>query len=177
MYLHQAISLLAIALLLSCNDDLPVPICEDCNFTCLDTNATEVFTNSCQDDWECNFKTKSQSKVDPEEREGINNGDNISFQFIYSTEGDPILADDEFTGILVFETNTSAESFLAENAQLKEMNAAFRRICFCDQTDFIEIEFGCLQGKKVEDSWFVQGELTVLFSDTALILRFDAFFS
>ena len=57
------------------------------------------------------------------------------------------------------------------------MNAAFRRICFCDQTDFIEIEFGCLQGKKVEDSWFVQGELTVLFSDSILFLKFDAYFS
>ena len=106
------------------------------------------------------------------------NGENVSFQFINSTAGDPILADDEFTGILVFETSSNAESFLAEDAQLREMNVAFRRICFCDQTDFIEIEIGCLEGKKVEDNrWFVQGELTVLFSDSILFLKFDAYFS
>ncbi len=179
MNLLQLIPLLAIALLLSCNnDDLQIPICEDCNFTCLDTNATEVFTNSCQDNWECNYKTKSRSKVDLIEFEGISDGENVSFQFIFSTDGDPVIADDEYTGILVFETSTNEESFLAEDAQLKEMNAAFRRICFCDQKEFIEIEFGCLQGKKVEDnSWFVQGELTVLFSDTSFILKFDAYFN
>ena len=80
-----------------------IDTCENCSFTCLDINETDVISNDCIDNWDCNFMVTPQSKVDLDEYEGLTNGANNVFQMINSTLGELHIADDEFTNILVFE--------------------------------------------------------------------------
>ncbi len=150
--------LLPILLIFSSCDKDKIPSCPDCDFTCLDEGELNVYTNDCRDNWECSFNIKSQSKVDLAEGLGVSSGTNNVFQMIRSTEGEEIIADDEFTEILVFELEESQNSFSFENEELQNMEIHFKRVCFCPTVDFNPITMGCLQGEKQEDgSWFVQG--------------------
>lgn len=169
---------LALILIQACNkDDEQIPTCENCSFTCLDTNETDVISNDCINNWECTFKVTPQSKVDLGEYEGLASGDKNVFQMINSTQGDLGIADDEYTNILVFELDESQNSFSVEGNELKEMQVHFRRICFCSEVEFKEISSGCLQGEKQADgSWFVQGKINVSYSFGNNEVKFDAQF-
>jgi len=135
-----------------------VPTCEDCNFTCLDQSEPNVYSNECQDNWECGFKVFSQSAIDLNENLGVVNGDKNVFQMVRSTEGDDAIADDEFTNILVFDLDESQNSFSVDDGDLANMNVHYRTFCFCSTVDFRPVTIGCLQGEKQADgTWFVQG--------------------
>ena len=139
-------------------EKMEVPLCEDCNFTCLGQNEPNILTNDCQDNWDCSFRVRSQSKIALEEPQGVSSGDKHVFQMIRSTEGEEAIADDEFTEILVFELEASQNSFSVEEEELQSMQVHFRRVCFCSDVNFRPVTEGCLQGEKQEDgSWFVQG--------------------
>lgn len=170
--------LLAGILFTSCKKDkVDIPICENCNFTCVDTSDPDVTTNDCLENWTCNFNLRSQSKVDVGEYEGLADGGKNGFQMVLSTEGSLEIADDEFTNILVFELDEFQTSFSVEDSELEAMNVYYRRICFCTETDFIAVNAGCLQAEKQSDgSWFVQGNLTVPYSYGGEEVSFDARF-
>lgn len=137
-----------------------IPTCENCSFTCLDTNEIDVVSNDCIDNWDCNFKVMSQSKVDVDETQGLTNGDKNVFQMNNSTEGNPAVIDDEFTHILVFELDESQNSFSVEDDELDDMQVYFKRICFCSDVVFLNATSGCLQGEKQTDgSWLVQANI------------------
>lgn len=155
-----------------------VPTCENCNFTCLDSNKTDAFTNNCLDNWECSFKVTSQSEVDTDEYEGRGDGNKNVFQVITSTIGDTLIADDEFTNILVFELEDAQTSFSVEGNELEDLNAHFRRLCFCTDVDFKEVSLGCIQGEKQSDgTWLVQGNITIPYSWGDIEMKFDAQFA
>lgn len=142
----------------SCNKD-KIATCQDCDFTCLDGIDTNVYTNECRDNWTCSFNLLEQSKISTEEGQGVVSGDKTVFQMIRSTEGDPMIADDEFTEILVFEIPSSQERF-SEDASELSLQVNFKRVCFCANVMFNPIVEGCLQGEKQEDgTWFVQAYL------------------
>ena len=86
---------LTFILLPACNDDEQIAKCEDCNFTCLDENESDVFTNECKGDWECTFKVFPDSKVEISEYGGQITGDENVFQMIVETQGDEAITDDE----------------------------------------------------------------------------------
>ena len=55
-------ALIAFLFFQACNkDDEPIATCEDCNFTCLADNETDVITTACTPDWECTFKVVPNS--------------------------------------------------------------------------------------------------------------------
>lgn len=159
------------------NDDNNVPTCENCDFTCLEINESNVITNNCLMNWECNFNVIPQSRVDLNEFEGLANGAKNAFQMIYSTQGDLAIADDEFKNILVFELAESQNSFSVEDAELEAMQVHFRRVCYCIETDFIPVTSGCIQGEKqLDGSWFIQGKLNLSYSFGDFDVKFDAQF-
>ena len=172
------LSLLTLVLLQSCNkDDAQTPTCENCHFTCLDANEPDVISNSCLDNWDCNFKFIPQSSVDITDYEGLASGDKTVFQMVNSTEGSAQIADDEFTNILVFELDESQLSFSVEGDELSTMNVHFRRVCFCVDRGFQAVTVGCMQGEKQPDgTWFIQGNLTIPFSFGDIEVKFDAQF-
>lgn len=169
---------ITLVLIQACNkEDERIPACENCNFTCLDMNETDVITNDCMNDWECVFKVIPQSKVDISENQGQINGDKIVFQMINDTQGDSGIADDEITDIVVFELDESQNSFSVQDSELEAMNVHFRRVCYCNETEFKAVTSGCIQGEKqLDGTWFVQSKLNVPFSGRIIEVKFDAQF-
>lgn len=172
------LALFVLTLVQSCKkDEFPIATCENCNFTCLDANESDVISNQCIDNWECAFKVTPQSSVDTTTSDGLASGNNLVFQMINSTEGSPNIADDEFTDILVFELNASQQSFSVEGEDLRAMNVYFKRVCFCVEVVFKEVTSGCMQGEKQADgSWYIQGNLRVSYSFGEEDVKFEAQF-
>lgn len=162
----------------SCNNKVTlVPGCENCDFTCLDKNETDVFTNENKDNWMSVFEVRENSKVDTSFSSGLADGENNFFIMINHTEGDTLIADDEFTNILVFELDKSKESFSLENEELKLIKMYFKRSCYCSDVKFREVNLGCLQGsKQANGTWLVQGKLEVPVFSSTEVLKFDAKF-
>jgi hypothetical protein len=166
----------------SCSEDelmnSSVPTCEQCNFNCLDRNDTDIVTNDCLDNWTCIFQVSAESKVDLNEAEGKAVGNNRVFQMMNRTEGSPMISDDEFENILVFELAENQNSFAVEAADLADMNVHFRRLCFCADTEFQAVTAGCLQGEKQADgTWFVQGNLVIPYSWGDFEVKLEASFT
>ena len=155
----------------------PIPSCENCSFTCLDTTNTNVITNDCIDNWECIFEVLPQSMIDLSEDEVIKNGNKNVFRMTNSTQGSQAIADDEFTNILIFELDATQNSFSVEDNELENMQVAFSRLCYCTETEFKTITSGCLQGEKQsDDTWFIQGNLIVPYSFGNIDVKFEAQF-
>lgn len=168
--------LLLLILMQSCKKD-EIPTCENCNFTCIDANESNVLTNNCIENWECNFKVNSQSTIDIEAFNGKTDGNKNVFQIINSTEGSPDIADDEFTNILIFELEESQNSFSVQGSELENMQVHYKRVCFCPNVSFEPISSGCLQGEKQPDgTWFVQGKLVAPASVGGMEIKFDSQF-
>ncbi len=151
-------------------------VCSDA-FTCLTPGDENVITNSCLDNWSCSFRRTANSEVNVDAPEGLVPGGQLVFQMINSTEGDPLIADDEFTHILVFEVDPSRDCFSAEGNQLADLRLHFRQICFCTEIAFVPVTQGCLQGQRQGDgTWRVQGDLTVAYRFGEVEVKLDAVF-
>lgn len=175
--MKKSVYLLLFALLTiqACTDSIPT--CEDCNFTCINEESVDVITNVCLDNWECKFRVTAQSNIDLEDNEGLASGDKNVFQMINSTQGSPLIIDDELTNVLVFELDESQSSFTVEDENLKNINTHFRRICYCVENSFKEVTMGCLQGEQQSNgSWKVQGNLTIPYSYGNVEVKIDAVF-
>lgn len=174
--------LFAFLLFQACSDDPgdsnnPVPTCENCNFTCIDSIDSTVFTNNCIDNWECSFQVVSASEVDKETSVGYTNGNKNVFVMSNHTQGDSLIADDEYTYSLVFELDANQNSFSVENNDLANMNVHFKRSCFCSSVEFIPLTSGCLQGEKQTDgTWLIQGNLVATYDWGDVDVKFDAQF-
>ena len=171
--------LITAILFVACNkNEIQIPTCENCNFTCLEINETDILTNNCINNWECNFKIAPKSKVDLSKIDGLTLGDKIVFQMFKSTEGNIGVADDEIYEILVFEIDKNQNSFSVRDEELENMAVNFRRICYCTEVEFKNIISGCMQGEKQSDgTWFIQGNLNVLYSFGNEEVKFDAKFA
>jgi len=159
----------------SCSkDEDKVPTCEECNFDCLEGTETNITTSDCFDNSECSFKVFANSKVDIEEFDGKGTGDKNFFQLLVSSQGDEFIIDDEFTDILVFELDSEQDSFSAGKEDFDAMNAHYRFICFCTETEFKKISDGCIQGVKDENGvWFIQGRVEIEYESGPRTERFD----
>ncbi len=173
------IAFLVFPLFQSCTkEEDSIATCDNCDFTCLDVNVDSVMTNDCIDNWECDFSVTPNSEVDLEDVYGIKVGDKNVFQMINSTQGSLMIADDEFTNILIFELKESQNSFSVEDAELTKMNVHYRVACYCTETEFKDVTSGCLQGEKQSDgTWFIQGDLIVPYTYGDTEVKFDAMFS
>ncbi len=178
---HLLIFLLLTTLLFhACNsdDDPRMPVCEACNFTCLDLSESEIFSNSCGANWVCSFKLNEQSQVDITDTRGFVDGIRNVFSMVNSTQGSLQATDDEITNTLVFDLGNIQSEFSSENEELAALNVHFKRVCFCAETNFKAVTSGCLQGEKQSNgNWFVQGDLTIPYSFGDIDVHIDAEFS
>jgi hypothetical protein len=158
---YQLLFIVMLFFLAACNSDpIKVTTCEDCNFTCVDSNQLNIFTNSCRDNWECTFEVMNGSTVDLDQTFGISNGNKTVFKVeMVRTSVEPyVISDYESTNILVFELDEPQNSFSVEDSELSNMRIHYRNICYCADITFKPITLGCLQGEKqIDGSWFVQG--------------------
>lgn len=174
--------LFAFLLFQACNNDSgdtnnPVPTCENCNFTCVNSIDSTVFTNNCIDNWDCSFQIISASEIDITNMNGYTNGNKNVFVMNNYTQGDSLIADDEFTYTLVFELAANQNSFSVENSGLADMNVHFKQVCFCPSVEFIPLTSGCLQGEKqANGTWLIQGNLVAPYDFGNVDVKFDASF-
>ncbi|WOK04812.1 hypothetical protein [Imperialibacter roseus] len=159
-------------------DDVQIPTCKDCSFTCLEAGEADVITNDCIDDWNCAFTVNSDSKVAIDEWEGLANGSKNVFRMLNRNPGSALI-DDELTDVLVFELDEFQTSFSVEGREMKGMNVHFRRLSqsCCDASAFKAVISGCMQGEKQSDgTWLVQGNLTIPYSTEDRNVKFHAQF-
>lgn len=171
------ILLCSLFLLQSCKDEMMLPSCDDCDFTCIDdlTNS-DILTIACKDNWTCEYTVSPESEVNLDEYEGIGSGNKIVFQVKTSTVGEVNIIDDEITDIVVFELNASQTSFSVEGDQLADMEVHAVKYCFCP-SQFIRPISGCIQGEMQADgTWYVQGNLTFEGFDGTTAVLFDSTF-
>lgn len=172
--LRLSLFVLLMGLVACSKDDPKVPVCENCNFDCLDGTEEDVLTNDCQENFDCTFTVFANAKFDSNEFFGKGNGNKNLFQILTSTEGSSEIADDEFTNILVFELDSEQNDFSADETDFATMNAHFKRLCFCAETDFKEITAGCIQGMKDENGvWFLQGNVDIEYEFGIITQQFD----
>lgn len=158
-------------------DKEEIPSCPNCAFDCLSGQESEILGNNCRENWDCAFGMHTQSMVDTNRESGFRPGANTVFRMVSSTEGDPGIADDELTQVLVFELDDSLTSVSVEGVELKQLNMYYRALCYCVDTDYKEIRNGCLQGEKQADgSWYFQGHLIAEYSFGEEELKFEARF-
>ncbi|MFK7905060.1 MAG: hypothetical protein AB8B69_08045 [Chitinophagales bacterium] len=158
-------------------DEVQIPTLDSSNFTCLDINETDVISNDCVG-WDCNFKLIHRAAVDINEYEGEANGDKNVFQMVYDNQGLLGGVDYETKNILVFELDESQNSFSVTDGDLEGMRAHYRRICYCNETEFKPVSLGCIEGEKQSDgTWLIQGNVKVSYSFGDFDIKFDAQFA
>ncbi|MDR5591542.1 hypothetical protein [Christiangramia sp. SM2212] len=79
----------------------------------------------------------------------VENGENLVFEYRFSTEGEPQIADDEYTEIVYFELDANTEDFNLNSNDFEAANAYVGRFCFCGNTGFFPISNGEIIGEKV----------------------------
>lgn len=163
--------ILVLILIQACKEDNVI-------LTCISADETDVVTNDCLDNWDCQFNFMPDSRLNLDVYYGVEMGDRNVFQMINHTEGDQDIRDDEETHILVFELeDNSQNSFSLEDEDLELMQVSFRHCCW--PTDFFEVRLGCLSGEKDSNTggWNIQGNLTVYFGPTYFKeIKFDSVF-
>lgn len=178
-----AISIFALAaFFFSCksSDDVKLPVCPNCNFTCLAEGESDVSTNECPDNWQCQFNLIKDAKIEyfNDEYSGsasVKQGDKLVFELTLQTEGSAIIADDELKKSLYFEVDALQESFSAEGDDLNLLNLRYQHGCFCADTRFKQPSSGCVQGQKIDKThWRVQGSLEIPLNNSSLPFKFDA---
>ena len=172
-------ALLAISICIGCSKNgIEIPTCENCDFTCIDENETDVLTNECIENWDCVYAIVDNSKVDLNQKEGFSTGEKTVFRMVNSTQGSITIADDEFTNTLVFELKDTQTSFSAIDNELKDMNVFYKVECYCLGVEFIPVSVGCMEGQKQPNgNWFIQGDLKVTHLVQNLEVKFNAEFS
>ncbi len=185
MKIAKFISIALVAVFyLGCNDDdTKLSDCSNCNFDCIAEGESDVSTNDCTINWDCQYSLKENSKIEysNDEYHGfatVKAGNNLVFELILGTEGLPLVIDDELTQTLYFEIDALQESFSAEGEDLDLLNVRFQRSCYCSDTRFKEPVSGCMQGQKIDATqWRVQGSLEIPYENGNTPFKFDATFS
>ena len=154
-----------------------IPSCESCDFDCLEeVNESVISSSNCLEDHTCDFEILMDTKVDHDVNEGTKDSNN-SFVIKFSTEtqGSPNIADDEFYTAFLLEIPDVNDSFSVSGEDVKDLKASMRRTCFCPFVDWKFFEDGCVQGEKIDGTWYVQGELKVDYYDSGdqLAYKFD----
>lgn len=113
---------------------------------------------------EYQFYANSTITVNANDFAEIENGGNLVFEYWFTAEDNPNIADDEYSERIIFEIASDAESFLLTDAGLTTANTYFDKYCFCLIEGSIPIENGTVSGIKVSDTrWDV--DIDVSFMD------------
>lgn len=152
----------------------PVTSCDSCDFTCLDEITNEVITNKCPKDYDCTFEIITGMKLTQDSIGTLVNDDGATIFSIYTyTEGDPNIADDEFSNLIYIQVDNNSTSFSYENIDLTQ-NVSISRTCFCwYSSQFRTTDQGCIQGEKIDNDWFIQGNIEM---ELGPIYQFDLTF-
>jgi len=115
---------------------------------------------------EFNIQTNSQIKIPPLDSDffiaTIESGDKLVFEYNFDSPSDPQIADSGFSETIIFEIQSDMEEFSLSNENLKNINAFYRAICFCPNTESVRITEGTISGQKLSStSWRIQIDVKI----------------
>ena len=79
----------------------------------------------------------------------IDSGSKLVFEYSYVVESDPEFQDSGYYESIVFEIEPGVSEFSVEDGELRFVNAYYRQVCFCLNTESIEIVNGKISGTKI----------------------------
>jgi len=127
---------------------------------------------------EFNIKTNSQINISSQDSDffvaTIDSGNKLVFEYKFDSPSDPQIADSGFSETILFEIQTDIEEFSLKNEELNTINAFYRAICFCPNTESVRISEGTISGKKMNTtSWEIKIDVKIYLdatnTDTILI--------
>ncbi|MEM9326635.1 MAG: hypothetical protein AAGA85_13305 [Bacteroidota bacterium] len=84
-------------------------------------------------------------------------GGGIVFHRYFLEEGEPEVADDEYSeDFLIQIPGEVGSSFVLTGEELRHANILYNQYCFCFPTDVLEITGGEVRGTKLGDEWFLE---------------------
>lgn len=81
----------------------------------------------------------------------VGEGDKLVFEYKYSTEGRPEIADDEFNEVVYFELDQNTGDFTLDQGDFEASRTFLGRFCFCGNTGFFQVTSGFIEGEKTGD--------------------------
>lgn len=170
--------LLVFTLFLGCHSDTDDPISYN-GTNCIDDNPYFMPLETPEnEDYQFTFRQNSKivltqysESESPDYYENlykveIVQGQNIVFEYNYTFEDDPQIADDEYDERIVFEIDASIDDFIISGNDLKKSNALFGFYCYCYPAGAIYITDGCIKGKRIsETEWEIDINITAQIED------------
>ena len=90
-------------------------------------------------------------------------GDMFVFEYRYSTEGVPEIADDELTEVVYFEVDEDTQDFNLNEANFEASRAYLGKFCFCGRTGYFPITSGEINAEKTGDlQWRISLDVKAL---------------
>jgi len=110
------------------------------------------------------FYTNRSVAVGENDFAGISVGSSLVFEYTFTAEDNPDLADDEYAERILFQVDPELNSFIFTNEELISTNAYFDKFCFCLIEGSIPLEEGTISGERVNnETWNVT--IDVAFTD------------
>jgi len=78
-------------------------------------------------------------------------GNKLVFEYRYSTEGRPEIADDELTEVIYFELDPNTENFSINQDDFEDTKTYLGKFCFCGRTGYFQVTSGEINGQKIGD--------------------------
>jgi len=121
--------------LISCSssDDTPVNDPEDVNYIIYPNSSLAVNT------------TENGTVID------VESGDKLVFEYRYTTDGVPEIADDEFTEVVYFEVDQNSKNFIINQENFGTTKTHLGKFCFCAKTGYFQVTSGEIKGEKIGD--------------------------
>lgn len=131
---------------------------------------------------EFNLRANSELVIPSDDAEffvvTIGDGDKLVFQYRFIQPSDPQLPDSGYSESIVFEIDPTLTEFSFSNDQLATINAYFRSVCFCDNTESIAITVGTISGERVNaESWAINIDVEVILGSNTLSQNIDGIFN
>ena len=127
---------------------------------------TSIKPETCKNG-KCDFNLLTNSAISITEDTVITQleiiaGNNLVFEYEYEANEKKNIADDEYFETILFEIHPDSTTFSFTDGDLQNLNAVFRRSCFCPLPFAVRIEKGTISGMKEEDGkWRIEVDVEI----------------
>jgi len=94
----------------------------------------------------------------------IEAGGNLVFEYRYTAEDNPAIADDEYAETILFEIQPNIQNFSYTDSELSSINIVFTKYCFCyfpKSNEKDKDPTGTISGKKLSNNqWEITMDIT-----------------
>ena len=129
-------------------------------------DTTSIKPETCKNG-KCDFNLLANSAISIVEDTMITqleiiSGSNIVFEYEYEANEKKNIADDEYFETILFEIHPDSTIFSFTDGDLQNVNAVFRRSCFCPLPFAVRIEKGTISGMQDENGkWSVEVDVEI----------------